>query len=136
MKTNKTNTQMTTMADGLMTFGATDNGLHTLDFMCTECVEMEPFLADCKVQGMRDGNVYITERPRRQRNSPLFREDNSTLTLGKDGKYYFCFTIEKSDVKRLPDRLVYQALSIAQKVDHTILKSKGRKGLVGKIANN
>ena len=68
--------------------------------------------------------------------TPIFREDNSTLTLGKDGKYYFCFTIEKSDVKRLPDRLVYQALSIAQKVDHTILKSKGRKGLVGKIANN
>ena len=39
MKTNKTKTQMTTMVDGLMTFGATDNGLHTLDFMCTECVE-------------------------------------------------------------------------------------------------
>ena len=32
--------------------------------------------------------------------------------------------------------LVHQALAIAQKVDHTILKSKGRKGLVGKIANN
>ena len=119
---------MTTMVDGMMTFGATDNGLHTLDFMCTECVEMEPFLADCKVQGMRDGNVYITERPRRQRNSPLFREDNSTLTLGKDGKYYFCFTIEKSDVKRLPDRLVYQALSIAQKVDKMIAGRVGKKG--------
>ena len=132
MKTNKTKTQMTTMVDGLMTFGATDNGLHTLDFMCTECVEMEPFLANCKVQGMRDGNVYITERPKQKHNTPIFREDNSTLTLGRDGKYYFCFILPEAKVKRLPDALVHQALSIAQKVDRTILKRKGRKGLVGK----
>ena len=127
MKTNKTNTQMTTMADGLMTFGETDNGLHTLDFMCTECVEMEPFLADCKVQGMRDGNVYITERPRRQRNKALFREDNSTLTLGKDGKYYFCFTMPEAKVKRLPDALVHQALAIAQKVSSMLLNKKHKR---------
>ena len=131
MKTNKTKTQMTTMADGLMTFGATDNGLHTLDFMCTECVEMEPFLADCKVQGMRDGNVYITERPKQKHNTPIFREDNSTLTLGRDGKYYFCFILPEAKVKQLPDRLVHQALSIAQKVGRT-LNPKGRKGLVEK----
>ena len=120
------------MVDGLMTFGATDNGLHILDFMCTECVEMEPFLANCKVQGMRDGNVYITERPKKKHNTPLFREDNSSLTLGRDGKYYFCFILPEELVKQLPDRLVHQALAIAQKVDHTILKQKGRKGLVGK----
>ncbi len=132
MKTNKTKTQMTTMVDGLMTFGETDNGLHTLDFMCTECVEMEPFLANCKVQGMRDGNVYITEKPKRVRGKALFREDNSTLTLGRDGKYYFCFILPEAKVKRLPDALVHQALSIAQKVERTILKRKGHKGLIGK----
>ena len=132
MKTNKTKTQMTTMVDGLMTFGATDNGLHTLDFMCTECVEVEPFLANCKVQGMRDGNVYITERPKQKHNTPIFREDNSTLTLGRDGKYYFCFILPEAKVKRLPDALVHQALSIAQKVERTILKRKGHKGLIGK----
>jgi hypothetical protein len=135
MKTNKTKTQMTTMVDGLMTFGATDNGLHILDFMCTECVEMEPFLANCKVQGMRDGNVYITERPKQKHNTPIFREDNSTLTLGRDGKYYFCFILPEAKVKRLPDALVHQALSIAQKVERTILKQKGHKGLVGKKLN-
>ncbi len=123
---------MTTMVDGLMTFGTTDNGLHILDFMCTECVEMEPFLANCRVQGMRDGNVYITEKQKRVRGKALFREDNSTLTLGRDGKYYFCFILPEAKVKQLPDRLVHQALAIAQKVDHTILKQKGRKGLVGK----
>ena len=128
MKTNKTKTQMTTMVDGLMTFGTTDNGLHTLDFMCTECVEMEPFLANCRVQGMRDGNVYITERPKQKHNTPIFREDNSTLTLGRDGKYYFCFILPEAKVKRLPDALVHQALSIAQKVDKMIAGRVGKKG--------
>ena len=117
MKTNKTKTQMTTMVDGLMTFGTTDNGLHTLDFMCTECVEMEPFLANCRVQGMRDGNVYITERPKQKHNTPIFREDNSSLTLGRDGRYYFVFTLPEKQLAQLPDRLVHQALTIAQKVD-------------------
>ena len=128
MKTNKTNSKMTTMVDGMMTFGVTDNGQHVLDFMCTECVEMEPFMANCKVQGMRDGNVYITERPRRERNTPLFREDNSSLTLGRDHRYYFVFTLEEGQVKQLPDRLVRQALAIAQKVDKMIAGRIGKKG--------
>ena len=50
----------------------------------------------------------------------------------RDGKYYFCFILPEAKVKRLPDALVHQALSIAQKVERTILKQKGRKGLVGK----
>lgn len=127
MKTNKTKTQMTTMVDGLMTFGETDNGLHTLDFMCTECVEMEPFLANCKVQGMRDGNVYITERPKQKHNTPIFREDNSTLTLGRDGKYYFCFILPEAKADILPDTLVHQALAIAQKVSSMLLNKKHKR---------
>ena len=132
MKTNKSNSKMTTMVDGMMTFGETDNGLHVLDFKATEYVELPPFMSTCKVQAMRDGNVYITERPKQKHNTPLFREDNSSLTLGRDGKYYFCFILPEELVKQLPDRLVHQALSIAQKVDRTILKPKGRKGLVEK----
>ena len=131
MKTNKTKTQMTTMVDGLMTFGATDNGLHTLDFMCTECVEMEPFLANCRVQAMRDGNVYITEKPKRVRGKALFREDNSTLTLGRDGRYYFVFTLPKAKADSLPYTLVHQALSIAQKVSSMLL-NKTHKRLLEK----
>ena len=50
----------------------------------------------------------------------------------RDGKYYFCFILPEAKVKRLPDALVHQVLSIAQKVDHTILKRKGRKRPVGK----
>jgi hypothetical protein len=49
-----------------------------------------------------------------------------------DGKYYFCFILSEELLKQLPDRLVHQALAIAQKVERTIIKPKGRKGLVGK----
>ncbi len=118
------NPEMTTTMEGQMTLGVTDNGQKLLDFMCTEYVEMEPFAATCKVQGMRDGNVYITEKPKRVRNTPIFREDNCTFSLGQDGRYYFVFTMEKGQVKQLPDRLVHQSLSIAQKVERVIIKKK------------
>ena len=94
--------------------------MNIMDFVCLDYVDMEPFIAECKVQAMRDGYVYITERPRRKRNTPLFREDNSSLTLGRDGKYYFVFTMEKRRKKELPDELVRQAKAIAQKVRKTI----------------
>ena len=71
----------------------------------------------CKVQAMRDGNVYVTELPKRIHSTPLFREDNSTLTLGRNGKYYFVFMLPQALVDELPDRLVQQALAIAQKVE-------------------
>ena len=110
----KENKQVT--LNGMMTFGKTDDGERLLDFTATEYAEMTPFVANCKVQAMRDGNVYITERPRRKKGTPLFREDNCTFSLGHDGRYYFVFTMEKREVKRLPKALVHQALAIAQKV--------------------
>jgi hypothetical protein len=115
-KNKKDNTEIINTVNGTMTFWENDNRQKLLDFMCTEYVELEPFIADCKVQGMRDGNVYITEKPKRIHNKPLFREDNSTLTLGRDGRYYFVFTLPKERVRELPDKLVHQALAIAQKV--------------------
>ena len=99
-KNKKDNTEIINTVNGTMTFCENDNRQKLLDFMCTEYVELEPFIADCKVQGMRDGNVYITEKPKRIHNKPLFREDNSTLTLGRDGKFYFVFTMEEELVKR------------------------------------
>ena len=126
-KNKKDNTEIINTVNGTMTFGENDNGQKLLDFMCTEYVEMEPFAATCKVQGMRDGNVYITEKPKRVRNTPIFREDNCTFSLGQDGRYYFVFTMEKGQVKQLPDRLVHQSLSIAQKVERVIIKKKEGK---------
>ena len=123
----KENKQVT--LNGMMTFGKTDDGEQLLDFTATEYAEMTPFVATCKVQAMRDGNVYITEKPKRVRNSPIFREDNCTFSLGHDGRYYFVFTMEKGQVKQLPDRLVHQALAIAQKVNKIIAGRVGKKGL-------
>ena len=131
MKRNnkKNNVQRNETLNGMMTFGIIDGNQHILDFVCTEFAEVEPFSADCKVQAMRDGNVYITEKPRRVRNTPLFREDNSSLTLGRDHRYYFIFTLPQEQLDLLPDRLVHQALAIAQKVDKIIAGRVGRKGL-------
>ena len=76
---------------------------------------------------MRDGNVYITERPKQKHNTPIFREDNSTLTLGRDGKYYFCFILPEAKADSLPDALVHQALAIAQKVSSMLLNKKHKR---------
>lgn len=101
---------------GIMTFSKLENGTRTAQFDCCEDVQMEPFNTRCKVQAMRDGNVYITELPRRIRNKALYREPNSTLTLGNDGRYYFSFSIHQDLVEELPQKLVQQAGSIARKV--------------------
>ena len=109
------------MVDGLMTFGKLETGLRTLDFECCEDVEMEPFEGDFRVQAMRDGNVYLTEKKKRVRNKPIFREDNSSLSLGRDGRYYFCFSLPKEMVEDLPNQLVLEASAIAAKVIRQLL---------------
>ena len=118
MKRNnkKNNVQRNETLNGMMTFGIIDGNQHILDFVCTEFAEVEPFSADCKVQAMRDGNVYITERPRRVRNKPIFREDNCSLSLGRDGRFYFIFSLDEELVDVLPTELVAQAGAIAKKV--------------------
>ena len=111
--------------DGLMTIGMLENGLKTADFTCCEDVEMEAFSGDFKVQGMRDGNVYMTEKPKRVKNKPIFREDNSSLSHGKDKKYYFYFSLDEDQLEQLPEKLVRQASVIAQKVIRELIKGRG-----------
>ena len=102
--------------DGLMTLGMLENGLRTADFMCCEDVEMEAFSGTFKVQGMRDGNVYMTELPKRIRNKAIFRDDNATLSQGQDRRWYFYFSLDEDQLEQLPEKLVRQASAIAQKV--------------------
>lgn len=123
----KQNTEIITMLNGTMTYGIVNDNQHIMDFMCDEHVEMEPFIANCKVQAMRDGNVYITQKPPRIHSNPLFREDNSSLTLGRDRKYCFVFLLPEELEAELPDRLVHQALSIAQKMERLIASRVGKK---------
>ena len=102
--------------EGLLTLGMLENGLHSADFMCCEDVEMDAFSGTFKVQGMRDGNVYMVEKPKRVRNKALFRDDNASLSHGKDGRYYFYFSLDEDRIGELPEQLVRQASAIAQKV--------------------
>jgi len=104
------------MVEGLMTYGLLDLGLRTLDFQCCEDVDAEPFKGEFKVQGMRDGNVYMEEMKRRVRNKPMFREDNSSLSLGNDHHFYYVMRLDEALLDELPLRLVTQAKAIARKV--------------------
>lgn len=118
---NRTNESEMTL-NGMMTFGECENGLRFADFECCEEVEMEPFVGDCKVQVMRDGNVYITERPKRIRNRALLRDDNSSLSLGRDGRFYFVFSLPAAELDKLPAQLVRQASAIAGKFMRLIME--------------
>lgn len=109
-------TERQAMLDGLMTLGILENGLRTADFQCCEDVELDAFSGTFKVEGKRDGNVYMTEKPKRIRNKALFRDDNASLSQGQDKRWYFYFSLDEDQLEQLPDKLVRQAGAIAQKV--------------------
>ena len=109
-------TERQVMLDGLLTLGLLENGLRTAEFMCCEDVELDAFSGTFKVEGKRDGNVYMTEKPKRIRNKAIFRDDNSALSHGQDGRWYFYFSLDEDRIGELPEQLVRQASSIAQKV--------------------
>ncbi len=94
---------------------------HLADFECCEDAEVEPMTANCKVQVMRDGNVYITELKKRIRNKALFRDDNCSLSLGQNRRYYFVFSMPEEEVREMPQKLVQQAGNIAQKLLRKLL---------------
>ena len=109
-------TENQVMLDGLLTLGILENGLRTADFQCCEDVLLDAFSGTFKVEGKRDGNVYMTEKPKRIRNKALFRDDNASLSQGQDKRWYFFFSLEEDQLEQLPDKLVRQASAIAQKV--------------------
>ena len=102
--------------DGLMTIGMLENGLKIADFMCCEDVEMEAFSGTFKVEGKCDGNVYMTQLPKRIRNKAIFRDDNASLSQGQDKRWYFYFSLDEDQLEQLPEKLERQAIAIAQKV--------------------
>ena len=80
--------ERTINVDGMMTFGRTDNGRNVLDFKATEHVEVPAFKAPCFVQGMRNGDVYITETTASthgKRNPHVFIGKYITVTRRDDG---------------------------------------------------
>jgi hypothetical protein len=73
------------------------------------------------VEGKHDGNVYMTEKPKRVRNKPLFRDDNASLSQGQDKRWYFYFSLDEVQLEQLPEKLERQASAIAQKVIREII---------------
>ena len=124
MTKNKQNTsrkKKDVLVDGMMSFGQSEDGLRVADFSCTEYVRMEAYTAKCKVQVMRSGDMYVTELPKRVRNKPLMREDNSSLSLGRDGKYYFHFALPEELSGELPEKLCREAWLISRKFINEML---------------
>lgn len=107
--------------DGLMTLGQLDDGRHTADFACCEDVELEQIKGTFSVDIQRDGNVYMTENKKRIRNTPLFREDNSSFSHGRNKRYYYVFSMEDDRIEDLAEELVRQANVIAQKISRELL---------------
>ena len=110
--------------DGMVTVSKLENGLKTADFMCCEDVELKPFSGVFKVQGMHDGNVYMEELPKRVRNKPLFRLDNSSFSLGHDGWYYYLFRLPESELKALPELLMKDVREAVAKIIRMYLNGK------------
>jgi len=112
----KLNKQRTVNVESLMTLGKLSNNLIAVDITCLEDIEMEPFSGNFHVQGMRDGNLYLQEKPKRKRNKPIFRQDHSSLSLGKDGIYYFTFRMPQEEVFNLAATLKREAEEVAKKI--------------------
>jgi hypothetical protein len=119
VKKNKIKKNVT--LDGLMTLGQLEDGRHTADFACCEDVQLEQIKGTFSVDIQRDGNVYMTEEKKRIRNTPLFREDNSSFSHGRNKRYYYVFSMEDDRIDELAVELVRQANVIAQKISRELL---------------
>jgi hypothetical protein len=120
-KNNKKKNQREVTLDGLMTIGKLSDNRYRADFQCCEDVEVETFIGRFKVQGMHNGDVYMQELPKKQRNKPLFRLDHSSFTLGRDGQYYFNFILPEADVAALPELLMKDVKQTISKVKEMFL---------------
>ncbi|MCR5158898.1 MAG: hypothetical protein K6D37_07220 [Prevotella sp.] len=116
----KTTNKRDVTLDGMLTVGKLENGLRWADFECCEEAEVEAFFGRFRVQGMHDGNLYMEQLPKRVRRKPMFRQDNSSLSLGRNGYYYFVFTLPEDQLAELPGKLVSEANEAAAKVIRSI----------------
>jgi len=106
--------------EALVNLGELKNGLRLADIVSCDDVYVEAFLGKCKVQILRDGHIIIHELPKRVKNKAIFRDDNSSFTLGRDGKYYFVFTMPEQLVYEIPHQLKRQAAAIAVKIEEAL----------------
>ena len=123
-KIKKNSYKKTTIKDvnyeALVNLGELKDGLRIANIVSCEDVEVEGFIGRCKVQLLHDGHIQIVQLPKRLRNKPIFRDDNCTFTLGKDGRYYFVFTMPEQLIFEIPGQLRRQAGAIAVKIEEAL----------------
>ena len=103
--------------EGFVTIQKKDDGLHTADFQCCEDVQMEPVKGDFRVQMMRDGNIYMDEKPKRKRNKPKFREDHSSLSITSHRQIYVVFCESVDEINEAPKNMVREVQRLAKKLE-------------------
>ena len=124
-KTIRKNPRQVTL-DGMMTIGKGNDNLYLADFACCEDVVTENFIGRFKVQGMHNGDVYMQQLPKRTRNKPLFKLDNSSFSLGRNGLYYFNFRLAESELRELPVMLMKEAREAAELIWKTYFNGSKR----------
>ena len=112
--------------EAFVTIQKTEDGLHTADFQCCEDVQMEPFACNFRVQGMRDGNIYMNQIPKRIRNKPKFREDHSSLSITSHRKIYLVFCESVDEINEAPKNMVREVQRLAKKLEALIPKLKAK----------
>ena len=127
LKTMKKNIEKQTelkpiSVDGMLTIVKDEQGLNLMDFDGYDDFDAREINGLYKVKGSFDSKLIMEEKPKRNRgNKPLFKDDNCSLSLGKDGIYYFRFQLPEHMIDELPARLVRQSSAIAQKVIRELL---------------
>ena len=113
--------------DGMRTIVKDEQGLNLMDFDGYDDFDAREISGLYKVKGSFDSKLIMEEKPKRNRgNKPLFKDDNSSLSLGKDGIYYFRFQLPERMIDELPARLVRQSSAIAQKVIRELLTNNDK----------
>ena len=111
------NTKRMVTLDGMMTYGKLFNGLIVVDFKNYDPeVEVEPVAGRFKGRLMHDGNLYLEQLPRRIRNKPKYRQDHSSVSIGRNGKGYFVMVVDEAELDAFPQILVREANEAAAKM--------------------
>lgn len=111
------NTKRKVTLDGMMTYSKLLDGLIVADFKNYDPeVEVEPVAGKFKGRLMRDGNLYLEQLPRRIRNKPKYRQDHSSVSIGRNGKGYFVMVVDEAELDAFPQILVREANEAAAKM--------------------
>lgn len=117
IKAIRMNTKRMVTLDGMVTYSKLLDGLIVADFKNYDPeVEVEPVAGKFKGRLMRDGNLYLEQLPRRIRNKPKYRQDHSSVSIGRNGKGYFVMVVDEAELDAFPQILVREANEAAAKM--------------------